>query len=68
MSSQIFGNLFAAFVFQNYSLIGFYLIMLGFAGFGSLIFCFIGKLEVIPRGEESPLNVEEQKFETIEEI
>lgn len=68
MSSQVFGNLFAAFVFQKYSLIGFYLIMLGFAGVGSLIFCMIGKLEVIPRGEESPLDVERQKLETNDEI
>jgi len=61
MSSQIFGNLFAAFVFKNYSLIGFYLFMLAFAGIGALMFSLIGKPEIAPRtgGEDRPLRTAE---------
>jgi hypothetical protein len=57
MSSQIFGNLFAAFLFKNYSIIGFYISMVGCVTLGWIILALIGDPEVAPRGlgDDTPL-------------
>lgn len=46
MSSQIFGCLFAAYVFKNYSIIGFNIIMVACCALAWIIFLFLGDPEI----------------------
>jgi len=46
MSTQVFGNLFAAFLFKNFSLTSFYLIMLCSCCLSAVIFMMLSKPEL----------------------